>query len=432
MSIATKLEHQSSPTFSDHKQSEFGLIPNAWNIKFISQILIRGRLGGNYPNQDQETDCPLIKMGNLGRGQIDISKVEYIQPGIVPDPVHRLMNADVLFNTRNTLDLVGKVAIWRNELPAAYYNSNLMRLEFDEKDVISNCYANYALNSHRSVLLLRAIATGTTSVAAIYTRDLLRLPFIVPPHSEQYAIASALSDADRLINALNSLIAKKRAIKLAAMQQLLTGKTRLPGFTQDWKPLAMAKKSVLKARIGWQGLTTAEYLKTGEYRLVTGTDFEAGRIDWSHCFYVTEKRYRQDPHIQLKPGDVLLTKDGTIGKVGYVDELPGPATLNSGVFVIRPKNGAYDSLFLFYILKSRIFEEFLAKLQAGSTIVHLYQKDFVSFRFMAPPITEQQAIVSILSNMDSELAVLDHLREKTTAIKQGMMQVLLTGRIRLL
>jgi type I restriction enzyme S subunit len=215
------------------------------------------------------------------------------------------------------------------------------------------------------------------------------------------------------------------------MQILLTGKKRLPGFTEEWTNLNMAEKSTLKARIGWQGLTTAEYLESGQYLLVTGTDFQNGRINWSSCWFVDKSRYMQDTNILLKPKDVLLTKDGTIGKVGYVDSLPRPATLNSGVFVIRPKNNAYNPLYFYYVLDSHIFSNFLAKLQAGSTISHLYQKDFVNFNFMAPEIEEQSAIASILSDMDTEIDELEHKLAKYKLIKQGMMQELLTGKKRL-
>lgn len=255
----------------------------------------------------------------------------------------------------------------------------------------------------------------------------------LPPLPEQRAIAEAFSDVDGLLGGLDRLIAKKRDLKQAAMQQLLTGQTRLPGFHGKWVPLNMAQNSTLKARIGWQGLTTAEYLKTGDYFLVTGTDFSDGRIAWSSCCFVADERYTQDPNIQLRSKDILLTKDGTIGKVAYVDHLPGPATLNSGVFVIRPKGEAYDPQFFYFILTSRIFEQFLNKLAAGSTISHLYQKDFVTFSFLVPAtIHEQTAVASVLSEMDGELAVLEQRREKTRALKQAMMQELLTGRTRLI
>src|SRR5690554_6290397 len=217
------------------KQTEVGVIPEDWETKTLGSSLRKGRLGGNYPNQGTASDYPLMKMGNLGRGYFDVSKQEYISVGVIPDKQHRLRYGDVIFNTRNTLDLVGKVAIWRDELPIAYYNSNLMRLEFDKDVVASNEYASYALNTTGSITRLRALATGTTSVAAIYTRDLLDFTIIVPPKSEQNAIATALSDVDALLEELDRLIAKKRDIKQAVMQQLLTGETRLPGLEGDWE-----------------------------------------------------------------------------------------------------------------------------------------------------------------------------------------------------
>ncbi len=224
----------------------------------------------------------------------------------------------------------------------------------------------------------------------------------------------------------------KPGYKQIAMQQLPTGDTRLPGFTGEWNPLNMGRQSYLKARIGWQGLTTAEYLESGDYGLVTGTDFREGRIDWDGCHFVEKSRYDQDRFIQLKVGDVLVTKDGTIGKAAYIDHLPFPATLNSGVFVIRPLNDSYVPKYLFYILMSHIFTDFLNKLAAGSTISHLYQKDFVGFEFSAPPTKkEQSAIVEVLSDMDALLKGLDRLIVKKRDLKQATMQQLLTGKTRL-
>ncbi|MGH8610606.1 MAG: restriction endonuclease subunit S, partial [Gammaproteobacteria bacterium] len=102
-----------------------------------------------------------------------------------------------------------------------------------------------------------------------------------------------------------------------------------------------------------------------------------------------------------------------------------------GVFVIRPRGDAYDPLFFYYTLSSRVFDDFLAQLQAGSTISHLYQKDFVNFSFLAPSVPEQTAIATILSDMDAELAALEARLAKTRALKRGMMQELLTGNTRL-
>jgi type I restriction enzyme, S subunit len=198
-------------------------------------------------------------------------------------------------------------------------------------------------------------------------------------------------------------------------------------YPVDWMEMNLGENSILKARIGWQGLTTAEYLNSGDYYLITGTDFSNGFIDWENCVFVKKVRYDQDKNIQILEGDILVTKDGTIGKVAYIDKVPLPTTLNSGVFVIRPKKENYHPRYLYHILMSEHFKDFLGKLTAGSTISHLYQKDFVHYNFPLPPtLTEQKAIATALSDVDSLISSLDKLISKKKAIKQGAMQELLT------
>lgn len=251
--------------------------------------------------------------------------------------------------------------------------------------------------------------------------------------SEQQAIAEALSDADALIESLSQLLAKKRQIKQGAMQELLTGKKRLPGFGEQWESKVLGQCATLKARIGWQGLTTKEYLDSGDYYLVTGTELHGGEIDWDECNHVDAARYKQDVNIQLRVDDVLVTKDGTIGKVGIVTTLPKPATLNSGVFVIRPAAREFDPKFFYYLLCSSVFTDFLEQLAAGSTINHLYQKDFVKFVFHLPPTKdEQQAIANVLADMDADISEVRLKLAKAHQLKNAMMRELLTGRIRLL
>ena len=153
-----------------------------------------------------------------------------------------------------------------------------------------------------------------------------------------------------------------------------------------------------------------------------GTDFSNGTIDLSACNFVTKERYAMDQFIQVSKGDVLVTKDGTIGKVAVVPKIDKPATLNSGVYVFRP-NGQLTKQFLYWILRSSIFDRF---------IKHLYQKDLKNFYFDAPKhVEEQQAIADALSSMDAEILALEEEREKIEKIKLGAMDDLLTGRVRL-
>lgn len=179
------------------------------------------------------------------------------------------------------------------------------------------------------------------------------------------------------------------------MQELLTGKRRRRGspVRQNFN---LMKHSKIKARIDWQGLKKSEYLDSGYALLVTGTDFDDGKVQWDRCHYVTRSRYDQDRNIQIQNNDILITKDGSLGKVALARGLTKPATLNSGIFVIRPLQSIYDPVFVYHILSSFVFKNFLDKLSAGSTIIHLYQKDVDKFEFLLPPaIEEQNAIAAV-------------------------------------
>ena len=396
-----------------YKQTEVGVIPEEWEVRPLRSVLIKGRLGGNYSNQDRETEFPLMKMGNLARGKMVTSKVEYITQGVRPEAQHKLAKGDVLFNTRNTLDLVGKVAIWRDELPLAYYNSNLMRLEFDPRQVCSNEYANAALNTSGAITILRGLATGTTSVAAIYTRDLLEMLFVTPPLPEQRAIATALSDVDELLGALDRLIAKKRDLKQAAMQQLLTGQTRLPGFKGEWEVKTVAELEKLKL------------VKLSRGQVISKKD------------------------IEKTPGECpiyssSIHNDGLFGRYGdfmFDEELITWSVDGGGNFFHRRKHkfSVTNVCGFMRVDTSRIdYRFFAAELQ----LLHSRKSfDYQSkahpsivrkeYEVQLPPIPEQTAIAAVLSEMDAELAVLEQRRDKTRALKQGMMQELLTGRTRL-
>ena len=199
----------------------------------------------------------------------------------------------------------------------------------------------------------------------------------------------------------------------------------------DWELKSVGTHCIVKARIGWQGLRSDEYLSSGKYGLITSTDIVDGRVNWGSCCFVSKSRYLQDSNIIVREDDTLVSKDGTIGKVGIVQNIPFPSTLNSGVFVIRPKFDDVYKKYLAIAFKSVYFQDFINRLTAGSTIVHLYQKDIVNFKFPVPPPIEQKAIAETLSDVDGLIAALDKKITKKRLLKQGAMQQLLTGKKRL-
>lgn len=263
--------------------------------------------------------------------------------------------------------------------------------------------------------------------------DLSKIKIRIPADiREQKHIADTLMTIDRHIENLERLIEKKKMVRDGAVEDLMTGKTRLDGFENKWEKVGFNDVIVPKARIGWQGLKKDEYLQSGYSYLISGTDFNQGTISFSKISYVTKERYDLDINIQVNSGDVLVTKDGTIGKVAIVPSIDRKATLNSGVFVFK-SNKKLTRNFLYWILRSSIFEKFIDDLSAGSTIKHLYQKDLKKFYFYIPKdLNEQKAISSILKSLDDDIQNLEKEKEKIEKIKAGAMDDLLTGRVRLI
>lgn len=171
---------------------------------------------------------------------------------------------------------------------------------------------------------------------------------------------------------------------------------------QHWSVELVKRSAYVKARVGWKGLTSDEFEDAAHAYLVTGTDFQGKFIDWRNCYQVSRERYEDDPYIQLQNGDLLITKDGTIGKLAVVRDLDKPACLNSGIFVVRPLQ-SLSSDYLYWVLESAIFRQFVRATSTGSTILHLYQNVFVQFAFPYPPVEEQRAIASYLDHETAEI-----------------------------
>ena len=187
-----------------------------------------------------------------------------------------------------------------------------------------------------------------------------------------------------------------------------------------WETRKIKHVATLNGRIGWQGLTSSEYCDDGAY-LITGIDFDNGQIDWSTCVHVPMERWAEAPQIQIQNGDLLITKDGTVGKVAIVSNMPSETSLNSGVLLIRTADSCYKK-YLFWILQSEIFWKWFSTINAGnSTIIHLYQYDFCNFSFPFPEYGLQCNIANYLdqkcSQIDAIIARQQEVIEKLKAYK---------------
>ena len=165
---------------------------------------------------------------------------------------------------------------------------------------------------------------------------------------------------------------------------------------EGWSVVPLKYNLSLKGRIGWNGLKSEEFQEKSYAYLVTGQDFNSDVVNWEKCYQINKERYDEDPFIQLENGDLLVTKDGTIGKVAKVVNLDKPACLNSGIFVVKQTKGVFEQNYLYWVLVSNQLKEFVGFNSTGSTIAHLYQNVFENMPLTVPPLTEQKAIASYL------------------------------------
>lgn len=274
---------------------------------------------------------------------------------------------------------------------------------------------------------------STTALPALSGRHIGEISVPVPSPAEQRAIAEVLSDVDGLLNALEALIAKKRAIKQATMQQLLTGRTRLPGFSGVWEKTKMGNIGSIYG--GLSGKSKVDF-GGGNARYVTFLGvLENVVLDVRH----TEQVYvgQGESQNSVMKGDLLFNassetpEDLAIGAV--MGEQLDNLYLNSFCFGfrVREKN-KHVPLFLAYFFRGSVGRAIMNALAQGATRYNMSKSQFLALELSVPSYEEQHAIVSVLSDMDAEIAALEQRRDKTRAIKQGMMQQLLTGRVRLL
>jgi len=405
-----------------YKQTELGLIPEDWEIKSAKEILLNYSLGGNYDNSIEScSGIPLIKMGNIGRGKIDLNKVEYINKGINYEENDILKNGDILFNTRNTLDLVGKVAIWKNELPFALYNSNLLRLNFKKEYIGNNEFVNYLFNSQLILNKLRGYATGTTSVAAIYTKDLLKIKFPLPPIEEQKAIADCLSTWDQAIEKQEQLIKSKERRHKALMQKLLSGKQRLLGFSEDWN------------FIRFREFYTESKNKLGENKLEVLSVTKNGIVAQSEYFNKEIASSDTTKYLIVEKGDFVVS--GLNFWMGSFDVLTNyDIGIVSPAYKVFKLNKGFNNLYFKYLSKSKLMLDAMvgASIIGASIVRRNFDKEILyEWSFKIPSLEEQKEIGKFLEfslkEIELEKRKVNQLKEQ----KKALMQKLLIGKVRL-
>ena len=278
--------------------------------------------------------------------------------------------------------------------------------------------------------LMPLVNIGARNNVNITDKGFLEGTICIPKDKqEQVSIINVLASISELITLHQRKCEETKKLKKYMLQKMFpqNGKRvpeiRFAGFTDDWEQRKLSEIATMHARIGWQNLRTSEFLDSGDYMLITGTDFEDGTINYSTCHYVEKERYEQDKNIQIRNGSILITKDGTLGKVAYVQGLTMPATLNAGVFNVEIKDKKEtDEKYLFQYLKAPFLMDYVTRHATGGTIKHLNQSILINFPVYMPKKSEQEKIGLYLMQLDSLITLHQRKYEELQKIKKFMLQ----------
>lgn len=402
-----------------YKQTEAGVIPDDWQCQQLAEG-IKLFSGQHVLAKDCNTEgkgVPYITgPSDFSNGAIEISK-------FTEKPTTICQAGDILLTVKGsgagTIILSDGYYCISRQLMAA-------RVSVWEPNFV------YAV-LRQDASLLSSAATGL--IPGLSRGDILTRYLPLPPLPEQRAIAAALSDTDALLSSLDRLLAKKRDIKQAVIQQLLTGKQRLPGFSGEWEVKRLGDFGKCLRGVSYKGDTDLSSHDTDTTnRLLRSNNVYEAAINIKDVQYVDRERVSE--HQKMQVNDVLICMaNGSKELVGKA----GIFKINDGyVYTFGAFMGCYrtlpqlaDPAFMFFLFQTSQYRDYINNLLAGSSINNLKPSSIESLEFYVPLRLEQTAIAAVLSDMDAEIDALQQRRDKTRAIKQGMMQELLTGRTRL-
>ena len=406
------------------------VVPEGWEvlpIKDITETIVSGGTPSTFIQEYWNGDIPWMSSGELNLKRIYTVRKKITQKG--------LNNSATLFIPRGCI-LIGLAGQGRtrgtagiNYIPLCI-NQSIAAIFPNPTRFVSEYLYQY-LNSKYDEL--RTLSMGNGGRGGLNLSIIGNLTILLPPLPEQRRIAEVLSDTDLYITTLERLIAKKEAVKQGTMQELLTGKRHLSGFKGEWveKTIEQLVERFATGLNPRQNFT----LNTGGinyyvtiknfFNGVLYLDEECDKIDDSALALINTRS-------DLQKGDILFSSIGRIGDSYLIQETPKNWNINESVFALRPNKSIITSAFLYYLLRSTGFQQSLSINSTGSTLTSIKMGHLKHVTLSIPPtLAEQTTIAEILSDMDAELSALKKKLEKIRLIKQGMMDALLTGKIRL-
>ena len=359
-------------------------------------------------------------------GAVNFDTCHYVERERYEQDKHiQIRNGSILITKDGTL---GKVAYIQGLTMPATLNAGVFNVEIKDENEVDNRYLFQYLKAPFLMDYVDKKATGGT-IKHLNQNILVDFPVVLPHKAEQEKIGEYFLAIDHLITLHQRKYEKLHNIKKSMLEKMFpkngsnVPEIRFKGFTEAWEQRKLSEIATMHARIGWQNLRTSEFLDSGDYMLITGTDFIDGAVNFDTCHYVERERYEQDKHIQIRNGSILITKDGTLGKVAYIQGLTMPATLNAGVFNVEIKDeNEVDNRYLFQYLKAPFLMDYVDKKATGGTIKHLNQNILVDFPVVLPHKAEQEKIGEYFLAIDHLITLHQRELEKLQNIKKSMLE----------
>ena len=415
-----------------YKQTEVGVIPEDWGVSTVgAEFSIQL---GKMLDAEKNIGVPKPFLGNraVQWGRIDLTDIGEIK--LTPSDLQRfrLRKGDLLVCEGGE---IGRAAVWQQSIEECYYQKALHRLR-----PIRGYNVQLMFN-----MLQRLASTGfllnfvtQTSIAHLPKDKFETVPIPVPPTiAEQEAIAEALSDADALIESLEQLLVKKRQIKQGAMQELLTGKKRLPGFSGEWESFDLGSIVDTNQQWSFTGGPFGSNLKSSDYtdggvRIIQLQNIGDGEFKNDYEIYTSRQKADELLSCNIYPGEIILSKMGEpVARACIIPPLQERYVMCSDGIRLAVDEKRFNTYFVYTQINAPEFRVKASNAGRGSTRKRIGLTELRRLELWCPPHPEQIAIATILSDMDAEIAALETKMAKARQIKQGMMQELLTGRIRL-
>lgn len=409
-----------------YKQTEVGVIPEEWEVAPLGEL--SSCFSGGTPSTSNSSyyggDIPWITSSDLNRGRINEVEGRITEEGLA-NSAAKMVNKDSLL-----LALYGATA-GVSAVTAIRAAINQAVLAIVPKS--TNTEFLFQLLKYKKDFY---ITTYTQGGQPNFSGEIVKSFAIpCPPLPEQRAIAEALSDVDGLLGGLDRIIAKKRDLKQAVMQQLLTGQTRLPGLHAEWEVKTLFELAAQKKELFDDGdWIESEHITTEGIRLIqTGNIGVGSFVEKDDKKYINEASFASLRCKQLKQGDLLVCRlADPAGRACVLGEIGEERIVTSvDVTIFRPPSELADRLFLSQVFSTSDWFRAVSDRSGGTTHKRISRGALGRLSINLPPLAEQTAIAEVLTEMDGELAALEQRREKTRALKQAMMQELLTGRTRL-